>query len=140
MLLPSYALENSPLVLKVGCMTLIHGLGYLYLGTSFSTANVPDQFESFFRVVSANVYLDRFASDRSHMFAAPPVSAMLPIPTYLQPAPPYPPLRGAHCMSNHNLMDFVSMLPSGGYGDVFNIQTISGFFELKEELEPSEKP
>ncbi|KAJ3735469.1 N-terminal glutamine amidase-domain-containing protein [Lentinula guzmanii] len=82
---------------------------------------------SLFRVVSANVYLDRFASDRSHMLARTPPGT-LPNPNYLQPAPPYPPLRGPQCMSTHNLMNFVSMLSFNDYGDVFDIKGISGFF------------
>ncbi|KAJ3987102.1 N-terminal glutamine amidase-domain-containing protein [Lentinula detonsa] len=89
--------------------------------------NINDHENSLFRVVSARVYLDRFASDRSHMLAENPPGT-LPNPNYLQPAPPYPPLRGPLCMSTHNLMNFVSMLSFNDYGDVFDIKGVSGFF------------
>ncbi|KAJ3786186.1 hypothetical protein GGU10DRAFT_352663 [Lentinula aff. detonsa] len=81
--------------------------------------------DSLFRVVSANVYLDRFASDRSHMLVVIPPGTP---PNYLYPVPPYPPLRGPQCISTHNLMNFVSMFSSNGYGDVFDMKGISGFF------------
>ncbi|KAJ3792697.1 N-terminal glutamine amidase-domain-containing protein [Lentinula aff. detonsa] len=95
-----------------------------YFARTFSN-NVPDEFQSLFRVVSANVYLDRFASDRSHMLVVIPPGTP---PNYLYPVPPYPPLRGPQCISTHNLMNFVSMFSSNGYGDVFDMKGISGFF------------
>ncbi|KAJ3906422.1 N-terminal glutamine amidase-domain-containing protein [Lentinula edodes] len=104
-----------------------------YYVQTFS-ANVLDELQSYFRVVSANVFLDRFASDRSHMLA--PTSGTLEVPIYLEPVPPYPSIRGAHCTSTHNIMDFVSMLPSDGYGNVFSLQAVDDFFGLKEEPKP----
>ncbi|KAJ3814832.1 N-terminal glutamine amidase-domain-containing protein [Lentinula lateritia] len=113
---------------------------HTYLLQTFSV-NVLDELQSYFRVVSANVFLDRFASDRSHMLA--PTSGNLEGPIYLKPVPPYPSIRGAHCTNAHNIMDFVSMLPSDGHGDVFSLQAIDYFFGLKEELKSlptEEKP
>ncbi|KAJ3864055.1 N-terminal glutamine amidase-domain-containing protein [Lentinula novae-zelandiae] len=104
-----------------------------YLVQTFSV-NVLDELQSYFRVVSANIFLDRFASDRSHMLA--PTSGTFEVPIYLKPVPPYPLIRGAHCTSTHNIMEFVSMLPSDGYGDVFSLQAVNDFFDLKEEPKP----
>ncbi|KAJ3935229.1 MAG: N-terminal glutamine amidase-domain-containing protein [Lentinula lateritia] len=104
-----------------------------YLVQTFSV-NVLDELQSYFRVVSANIFLDRFASDRSHMLA--PTSGTFEVPIYLKPVPPYPLIRGAHCTSTHNIMEFVSMLPSDGYGDVFSLQAVNDFFGLKEEPKP----
>ncbi|KAJ3779410.1 N-terminal glutamine amidase-domain-containing protein [Lentinula raphanica] len=100
-----------------------------YFAQTFST-NVPDELQSSFRVVSANIYLNQFASDRSHMLANISASETpVPSPSYIQPVPPYPPIRGPQCMSHNNLMEFVSMIENiDGYGDVFNVHEIPTFF------------
>ncbi|KAE9400757.1 protein N-terminal glutamine amidohydrolase [Gymnopus androsaceus JB14] len=104
-----------------------------YFAQTFST-NVPEAFQSavFSEWIPANIYLDRFASDRSHMLDKA-VSDL----KYLQPPPLYPAIRGKLCKSAiiHNLMDFVSMLPTDGYGDVKDMQAISEFLGQPEDPE-----
>ncbi|KIK59835.1 hypothetical protein GYMLUDRAFT_661749 [Collybiopsis luxurians FD-317 M1] len=107
-----------------------------YFSETFSMT-VPEAFQSTFRVVPAEVYLDHFASDRSHMLDTKSACN----PSYLKPLPPYPPLQGSFCIKHavtHNLMDFVSMHPSDGYGDVFGIRTIHDFFA--SEMDDTTKP
>ncbi|KAI0259940.1 N-terminal glutamine amidase-domain-containing protein [Gloeopeniophorella convolvens] len=105
-------------------------LGTDYIFRSFDlSGTIPEQYHSCFRVVTAAVFLDRFASDRSHMMvtaagsassltAHGPLLETVSVPDaseqdYLSPPPAYPPLCGPGAMSRsvrHNLMsDFVDM-------------------------------
>jgi hypothetical protein len=108
---------------------------------------------SLFRVVPGNVYLDDFASDRSHMVSKrwlrttaaegrdadsptwklsvhqPEVAA----PVYRSPPPPYPQLSGKRCtergVSNNLMASFVCMSPlEDVYGDVLDINQFSFHF------------
>ncbi|KAI0654743.1 N-terminal glutamine amidase-domain-containing protein [Cubamyces menziesii] len=95
---------------------------------------IDERFHSLFRVIPADVYLDHFASDRSHMDEAD--EAIPEGPRYSMPPPPYPPLRGTKAralgVTNNLMASFVSMslshLPSAlsktlaeGYGQVMDL-------------------
>ncbi|KAL4068081.1 N-terminal glutamine amidase-domain-containing protein [Scleroderma yunnanense] len=71
--------------------------------------NLPDQFQSIFRVVPGKEYLNNFASDRSHMVVSGPSHG----PHYASKPPPYPCISGPLAAANgvtHNLMShFVEM-------------------------------
>ncbi|KPP58210.1 protein N-terminal glutamine amidohydrolase-like [Scleropages formosus] len=64
------------------------------------------------RVVPADVFLQNFASDRSHMKDASGGWRM--------PPPPYPCIETAE--SRMNLDDFISMNPSVGWGHVYTLE------------------
>ncbi|KAI6039945.1 N-terminal glutamine amidase-domain-containing protein [Pisolithus marmoratus] len=93
-----------------------------YMAQTFpGHSDLPEQFQSFFRVVPCKVYLDNFASDRSHMVIFDPLNG----PHYLAPPPPYPCIRGPIAVAqgvSHNLMsDFVQMGGDvSGFGTVFD--------------------
>ncbi|KAI0060807.1 hypothetical protein BV25DRAFT_1788462, partial [Artomyces pyxidatus] len=76
-------------------------------GTFDLTGGLPSRYHSLFRVVPASVYLDNFASDRSHM-----VRTVIGI-QYNAPVPLYPPLCGPGARERgieNNLMSaFVDM-------------------------------
>lgn len=71
-------------------------------------AQIPPDQRRLFRVVPGEVYLNTFASDRSHM--------MEPDGTWLAPPPAYPCIH-TPCSKN-NLEDFVSMEVEEGEGSV----------------------
>ncbi|KAI6103554.1 N-terminal glutamine amidase-domain-containing protein [Pisolithus sp. B1] len=82
-------------------------------------SDLPGQFQSLFRVVPCKVYLDSFASDRSHMIISDPSHG----PHYLAAPPSYPSAQGV----SHNLMsDFVHM-----GGDVSGFGTVLDFASFK---------
>ncbi|KAI6005475.1 N-terminal glutamine amidase-domain-containing protein [Pisolithus albus] len=98
-----------------------------YLGQTFPDhSNLPVRFQSFFRVVPCKVYLDNFASDRSHMVIVDPSHG----PRYLAEPPPYPCICGSLAAAqgvSHNLMsDFVHM-----GGGVSGLGTVLGFASFK---------
>jgi len=88
------------------------------------TDEVPLEFRSLFRVISADIYLDYFASDRSHMLMPSLLNldspGYKPDPTYFSPVPPWPAIRGAKADQPDTLMsDFVFMRsPSGTSGGI----------------------
>ncbi|XP_030645274.1 protein N-terminal glutamine amidohydrolase isoform X2 [Chanos chanos] len=63
------------------------------------------------RVIPANVYLQHFASDRSHMKD--------PSGTWRMPPPPYACIETAE--SSMNLDDFISMDAKKGWGQVYDL-------------------
>lgn len=69
-----------------------------------------DQHESLFRVIEANVFLDHFASDRSHMILRKDVEGRI---IYSSPPPTYPPICGPTAKMRGVVMNlfetFVSM-------------------------------
>ncbi|XP_034016582.1 protein N-terminal glutamine amidohydrolase [Thalassophryne amazonica] len=69
------------------------------------------------RVIPADVFLQNFASDRSHMKDSSGAWQM--------PPPPYSPIQTAE--SKMNLDDFISMDPGVGWGRVF---TLDGFLKF----------
>ncbi|KAJ7694220.1 N-terminal glutamine amidase-domain-containing protein [Mycena rosella] len=81
-----------------------------YLHDTFREG-VPRSYQSLFRVVPGRIYLENFASDRSHMHA----STSLP--------PCYAPLRGsASAVANNLMRSFVSMVPSEEtFGNVYDL-------------------
>jgi len=95
-----------------------------YLHGTFKE-DVPPQYASLFRVVPAHLYLNNFASDRSHMLSP---STSLGEPVYLAPPPPYPPLGQIHGKRNNLMASFVNVRTSEDtYGDVLDINGISCF-------------
>ncbi|EPQ58414.1 hypothetical protein GLOTRDRAFT_114844 [Gloeophyllum trabeum ATCC 11539] len=61
-------------------------------GTFPSGDELPTEYQSLFRVIPAQTYLDNFASDRSHMNARRPLAEALP--QYVSPPPEYAPICG----------------------------------------------
>ncbi|KAH8117519.1 N-terminal glutamine amidase-domain-containing protein [Phellopilus nigrolimitatus] len=88
---------------------------------------VPDAYRSVFRVVRGEEYVERFASDRTHMLAAVPGPER-----YVSPPPAYACIQGAHAKLNgisNNLMSaFVDMDAPGagaggtGVGEVYGLE------------------
>ncbi|KAI6124840.1 N-terminal glutamine amidase-domain-containing protein [Pisolithus croceorrhizus] len=89
-------------------------------------SDLPGQFQSLFRVVPCKVYLDSFASDRSHMVISDPSRG----PHYLAAPPSYPcicgPLAAAQGVSHNLMSDFVHM-----GGDVSGFGTVLDFASFK---------
>ncbi|XP_077600117.1 protein N-terminal glutamine amidohydrolase [Stigmatopora nigra] len=65
-----------------------------------------------FRAVPADLFLAKFASDRSHMKNGDG--------SWKTPPPPYPPIAVADC--SMNLEDFICMDPNRGWGQVFTLE------------------
>lgn len=90
-------------------------------------ADLPGQFQSLFRVVPCKVYLDSFASDRSHMVIFDPSHG----PHYVAVPPSYPcicgPLAAAQGVSHNLMSDFVYM-----GGDVNGFGTVLDFLSFKD--------
>jgi len=91
-----------------------------YVSHTFFT-DIPQQYQSLFRVVPGRVFLDYFASDRSHMLMPDTDGSR-----YISPPPGYGPVCGPKIreagIANNLMSSFVSMITSGGtYGDVFEI-------------------
>ncbi|XP_057684520.1 protein N-terminal glutamine amidohydrolase isoform X2 [Corythoichthys intestinalis] len=77
------------------------------------------------RAVPADVFLSKFASDRSHMKNADG--------SWRTPPPPYPPISVADC--SMNLDDFICMEPTRGWGQVFTLEHF-----LRRYLTPAPVP
>lgn len=97
-----------------------------YLDKTFEEVSLD--FQSLFRVIPCSVYLNHFASDRSHMLAVKEDARAL-IETYHAPPPLYEPIRGAiaveHGISNNLVSGFVCMDScEGTYGDVVAINSL----------------
>ncbi|RDB24108.1 Protein N-terminal glutamine amidohydrolase [Hypsizygus marmoreus] len=97
-----------------------------YLNKTFM--DVDPRFQSLFRVIPGNVFLDNFASDRSHMLLAFDNSIGGPL-QYSSPPPLYAPICGAVAAKRgitHNLMSsFVSMDQNEeSYGIVLDRQAL----------------
>lgn len=90
-----------------------------YVTETFRTDQIlkPDLFR-YFRVVPAPVYLQNFASDRSHM--------KRPDGTWIKPPPDYNCIKSA--TSSNNLEDFINMDSTKGYGEVVNLVEFVGKF------------
>ncbi|KDQ33166.1 hypothetical protein PLEOSDRAFT_153172 [Pleurotus ostreatus PC15] len=100
-----------------------------YITQSFCPC--PARFQSMFRVVPGQDYIDFFASDRSHMLS--PSSSQLQIkgqrPEYSKPPPDYPCLVGKKAaeagVTNNLMQSFVAMDAQGlgtMYGRVLTLQ------------------
>lgn len=76
-----------------------------------SNQSLQPQYHRFFRVIPAAVYLQTFASDRSHMLNKKG--------EYLQPPPVYPCIKTNE--SDNNIHDFISMDPEVGFGTVVSL-------------------
>ncbi|KAJ7751997.1 N-terminal glutamine amidase-domain-containing protein [Mycena metata] len=101
-----------------------------YLRHTFKE-NVPEPYRSIiplsslFRIVPGSTFVEHFASDRSHMNAAPK--------RYRSPPPPHAPIRGRSATTTgNNLMEsFVDMVSSErSFGKVLDLQ---GVVRLAEE-------
>ncbi|KAF8061574.1 N-terminal glutamine amidase-domain-containing protein [Lyophyllum atratum] len=97
---------------------------------------VPPQFESLFRIIPSEVFLEHFASDRSHMLVVQEGSDnLISEPqdnVYISPPPPYEPIRGnaavAEGVTNNLMSSFVSMLPSEErLGDILDRNAFAGW-------------
>ncbi|TRM61813.1 N-terminal glutamine amidase-domain-containing protein [Schizophyllum amplum] len=84
---------------------------------------VPTQFQSLFRVVSAQELFDYFASDRSHMLSS---EASL---VYVKPPPGHAAIRGTKAVHDTNLMgSFVNMRnEEDTYGRVVSLEELQGW-------------
>lgn len=80
-------------------------------------------------MIPGEVFLDQFASDRSHMKLEPSdVDSTVSAPAYRSPPPEYPPLRGNKAMTANNLMSsFVSMDSSTGFGQVMDLDEFTSW-------------
>nr|XP_019961914.1 PREDICTED: protein N-terminal glutamine amidohydrolase isoform X2 [Paralichthys olivaceus] len=76
-----------------------------------SDRSIRPEYHRKLRVVPADSFLLKFASDRSHMKA--------PDGSWKMPPPPYPPIHTAE--SHMNLDDFISMDPAVGWGTVLSL-------------------
>lgn len=84
----------------------------LYAAQSLrSDSNIKPAYHRKLRVVPADSFLLKFASDRSHM--------KNPDGSWRMPPPPYPPIHTAE--SRMNLDDFISMDAAVGWGRVFSL-------------------
>ena len=84
-----------------------------YVTETFRTdAILNAEYHRFFRVVSASVFLQKFASDRRHMKKADG--------TWMKSPPNYPCIQTADC--KHNLDDFISMDERVGVGEVMSLK------------------
>ncbi|KAH7889256.1 N-terminal glutamine amidase-domain-containing protein [Phlebopus sp. FC_14] len=95
-----------------------------YVGGTFPpNCGLPVEFQSLFRVVPGEEYLNNFASDRSHMISL----TQSPKPQYFAKAPPYPCICGPSAAEQgikHNLMShFVSMVADEGFGSVMDFSS-----------------
>ncbi|KIM59222.1 hypothetical protein SCLCIDRAFT_126591 [Scleroderma citrinum Foug A] len=101
--------------------------------TFLDHANLPDQFQSVFRVVPGREYLNNFASDRSHMMISTPSHG----PQYASKPPPYPricgPLAAAKGMT-HNLMSHFVAIDDNieGFGTVMDFESYLAWCSYKE--------
>ncbi|KAF9477377.1 hypothetical protein BDN70DRAFT_881282 [Pholiota conissans] len=112
-----------------------------YLGFTFPEDLVP-AYQSRFRLIHGELYIQNFASDRSHMLRRVENVAEFASNTadaedfvYSSPPPPYPPIHGpsaAERGTTNNLMErYVAMLDDSEdlYGCVRDRSGISRFFE-----------
>ncbi|KAF7295055.1 Nt-Gln-amidase domain-containing protein [Mycena indigotica] len=91
-----------------------------------STQSAPLNFRSLLRLVPAKVFLDYFASDRSHMLDESG--------SYQAPPPKEEPIRGRMAVGN-NLMEFVNMDEGSGHGIVVEVEELQRHAEsLTESL------
>ncbi|TDL27583.1 hypothetical protein BD410DRAFT_713906 [Rickenella mellea] len=91
---------------------------------------VPEQYRCMFRVVPAATYLERFASDRSHMLRPCPNGS--PESQYASAPPNYPNLCGAKAkvagILNNLMSSFVTMVVGPEtFGDVFRLDQFIGW-------------
>ncbi|UJR25111.1 hypothetical protein I4U23_006470 [Adineta vaga] len=83
--------------------------------------NLLRKYHRRFRVIPAQEYLDKFASDRSHMLKEDKV-------TYNAPPPTYPPISNEK--STNNINDFIDMKSNDGPGTVMNLADFRRFLGL----------
>ncbi|KAI9570418.1 N-terminal glutamine amidase-domain-containing protein [Boletus coccyginus] len=102
--------------------------------------NTPFQYQSRFRVIPGDVYLDNFASDRSHMLR---VSGSNPPeePRYLSQPPPYRIICGSeaekHGIRNNLMTCFVSMGSQQGFGTVMDFDAFTTWCSFSEPVDTS---
>lgn len=77
-----------------------------------SNRNLLPEYQRLVRVIPAEMFLETFASDRSHMLNQDG--------QWIKEPPEYAPICTPECA--HNIDDFISMDPKVGYGDVLSIQ------------------
>ncbi|KAF8528220.1 N-terminal glutamine amidase-domain-containing protein [Hysterangium stoloniferum] len=102
-----------------------------YVDSTFGAemqVSIPEQFRSFFRIIPASLYLEEFASDRSHMLKLDTSEGGL---QYVATPPVYPCIVGRQALSNNttnNLMStFVNMGAANGIGTIMNFVEFSGW-------------
>ncbi|KAF8162949.1 N-terminal glutamine amidase-domain-containing protein [Crassisporium funariophilum] len=104
-----------------------------YLSTTFPPS-LSHEYESRFRVIPGDVFLQEFASDRSHMLVKAESPIQTDIPVYISPPPLYDPICGSTAVQKgiqNNLMSqFVDMrqvigdVIPGGFGQVLDRGTV----------------
>ncbi|XP_073986250.1 N-terminal glutamine amidase tungus [Rhodnius prolixus] len=77
-----------------------------------------EHYERLFRVISADIFLSTFASDRSHM--------RKPDGSYTSDPPFYAPISSKD--STNNIQEFISMNSKIGYGEVMNLKKFCQYF------------
>ncbi|KZV71774.1 hypothetical protein PENSPDRAFT_605295 [Peniophora sp. CONT] len=100
-----------------------------YLSETFRSC--PDMYTSRFRVIPALIFLDEFASDRSHMLRPLPSSesgeGATNIADHQLPVPSYPPICGPKAQSTgvlHNLMTHFVDMTVEGFGEVVDLTAV----------------
>ncbi|KAF8121919.1 N-terminal glutamine amidase-domain-containing protein [Boletus edulis] len=107
----------------------------VYVGQTFPLGlDTLPQYQSRFRVIPGNVYLDNFASDRSHMLQVSQSNAAEET-RYLSKPPSYPVICGPEARKHgtrHNLMThFVSMAEDEqGFGTVMDFNNFTTWCSL----------
>lgn len=109
-------------VLSFPCSLQLYGTKALR-----SDYGIKPAFHRKFRVIPADVFLQNFASDRSHMRKADG--------SWQMPPPSYPPIHTAE--SQMNLDDFISMESSVGWGSVYSLNEFLQCFLQKASSETS---
>ncbi|VDB99953.1 unnamed protein product [Peniophora sp. CBMAI 1063] len=104
-----------------------------YLSQTFMPCSY--KYTSRFRVVPATVFLDEFASDRSHMLASQPYEPqedMAKECEYKMPPPQCPPICGSNARLKgvrHNLMTHFVDVTVKGFGDVVDLALLTTWME-----------
>ncbi|PFH52422.1 hypothetical protein AMATHDRAFT_74213 [Amanita thiersii Skay4041] len=94
--------------------------------------DMTQMFQSQFRVISGEVYLDNFASDRTHMSVQlKPVEEM-----YQSPPPKHAPIEGKEAirrgMKTNLMSEFVTMEGSVGFGRVTDLEEMLELCDVRD--------
>ncbi|XP_002156880.2 protein N-terminal glutamine amidohydrolase isoform X1 [Hydra vulgaris] len=93
----------------------------MYLAQAIrSEHNIKKEYHRKFRIIAADDFLSKFASDRSHM--------LKPNGEYIKPPPDYPPIRTAD--ESMNLDEYIDMTPHFGEGRVKDLKGFVKYYGI----------